>query len=523
MPKPAINRDTVSGDALLILQSLKENGRLGRSNKLADVKAALEPSVSLEFDSYFFFLRKYHYIAMDREAQLRLTDQGERVVGGDAQERFTAEVSEFFAEQLPPPEETQLAEVLPSAPPPLLLDEDESLLPADAFLPPPPPSAAAAPPPPPAPASPPAPPASSRRKGSSDTTLAAMGSAAPAVLITPAAAEPPAEPAPRREPSTTPATAQPLITPTAPNPMPPSASTAPAASPAPAAPARGPEADQRYQRFDPLGSGPLGTVYKGRSNALGVDVCIKELKDIFGYFSFLQRGEVLKRLRKELCSQAQVRHPSVVQVLDQNMEAARPYFVVELLRGSLREQLDATGGKGVAVPFALRWFLQLAYGLRAAHASGLTHHNLKPENVLFDAYGNVKLSDFGMGRVVEVDATKGMPQVFVGTGGIVYMAPELLQRQPGREPGTSADVYGLGIVLYEMLTGQVPGRRSPPPSEANPECPQGLDRVFDLMTHDRLEQRYPDVDALLTHFYEVFPNGEYLNRGDLILSSEMPQ
>ena len=71
----------MSGEALFILKNLRENGRLGRSNKLADVKAALEPSVSLEFDSYFFFLRKFHYIAMDREAQLKLTDSG-RAGGG---------------------------------------------------------------------------------------------------------------------------------------------------------------------------------------------------------------------------------------------------------------------------------------------------------------------------------------------------------------------------------------------------------------------------------------------------------
>ncbi|WP_171449808.1 serine/threonine protein kinase, partial [Corallococcus carmarthensis] len=280
--------------------------------------------------------------------------------------------------------------------------------------------------------------------------------------------------------------------------------------------------DLRYQKFDPIGTGPLGTVFKGRYNALGLDICIKELKDIFGYFSFLQRGEVLKRLKKELCAQAQVRHPGVVQILDQNVDSARPYFVVELMRGSLKERLEAAGGKGIDVPHALRTFLQLAYGLRAAHAAGLTHHNIKPENVLFDAYGNAKLADFGMSRVVEVDATKGMPQVFVGTGGMVYMAPELMNRG-AKEPGPSADVYGLGILLYEMFTGQIPGRRSPLPSEVNPEAPSGLDQLFDKATQDKREQRYPDVDAMLEDFYKAFPEREYLERGSLIVSSDPAQ
>ncbi|WP_244238298.1 hypothetical protein [Corallococcus terminator] len=132
MTKPAIHRDTVSGEALLILQNLRENGRLGRSNKLADVKAALEPSVSLEFDNYFFFLRKFHYIAMDREAQLKLTEQGEKVVGGDLADRFALEVDEFFADQLTAEEPTHIGRLeedepmnVPPPPPELLLDEAE--------------------------------------------------------------------------------------------------------------------------------------------------------------------------------------------------------------------------------------------------------------------------------------------------------------------------------------------------------------------------------------------------------------
>ena len=81
-------------------------------------------------------------------------------------------------------------------------------------------------------------------------------------------------------------------------PMTPAIPPVTAAGPVPAVPPAGPSADElRYSRFDPVGSGPLGTAFKGRHNALGLDVCLKELKDIFGYFSFLQRGEVIKRLK----------------------------------------------------------------------------------------------------------------------------------------------------------------------------------------------------------------------------------
>jgi serine/threonine protein kinase len=262
-------------------------------------------------------------------------------------------------------------------------------------------------------------------------------------------------------------------------------------------------------------------VFKGKHNALGLDICVTELKDIFGYFSFLQRGEVIKRLKKELCAQAQARHPGIVAVLDQNTDVARPYFVLELCKGSLSERLDQAGGKGIPVGAALRFFLQMVYALRAAHQQGLTHHNLKPENVLFDVYGNVKLSDFGLSRVIEVDQSKGMPQVFVGTGGMAYLSPELISRTKDGA-GPAADVYSLGIVLYEMMTGNIPGRRSAMPSEVNSECPSKLDPIFDKMTQDRKDARSPDCDAMLADFYGACSEGEFLSKGDLISWSLQP-
>jgi hypothetical protein len=461
--------DKVSGDALLILKSLKEHARQGRSTKLADAKLVLESQVSLEFDSYFFFLRKFHYLAMDREAQLKLTEPGERVVEGDFLDRFTAEVADFFREQLEP----RALEAPPLPPPPPAAPVVDILLENPMPLPP-------------------------SRGGSR---------------------KPQPEDLPSLAPHVTPHEGRPQAYPPAPPPIPLPLTAAMSTPSAGVGKGQGQDLDLRYQRNEQLGQGPLGTVYRGRQNALGLEVCVKELKDIFGYFSFLQRSEVLKRLKKELCAQAQVRHPGVVQILDQNTDVARPYYVMELCRGSLREKLDALGSKGIPVPQAMRYFLQLAYALRAAHQQGLTHHNLKPENVLFDAFGNARLTDFGLSRVIEVDASKGMPQVFVGTGGMGYMSPELLSR--GKESGPASDVYGLGILLYEMLTGQLPGRRSPLPSEINAEVPAALDPIFDKMTQDRRETRYPDFEAVFDDFYAAFGDKSYLARGDLILWSEL--
>ena len=476
-----MTRDKVSNEALFILRSLQENARLGRSNKLADVKMSLESNVSIEFDSYFFFLRKFHYIAMDREAQLKLTDQGQHVVDGDAFDKFSGEVGEFFADQITGADESTsvIVDAMPPPPPPatdLLIEPEGQTMP-----PPPPPRGG--------------------RKGSisNDEPLVPQMPHVTAPEIRPGGAYPP-PPAPM---ALTAAMAQPA----------PMALTA-----AMAQGGKGQDVDLRYVKYDPIGSGPLGTVFKGKHNALGMDICVKELKDIFGYFSFLQRGEVIKRLKKELCAQAQVKHPGIVPILDQNTDVARPYFVMELMKGSLREKLDQAGGKGIPVALGIRYFLQLSYALRAAHQTGLTHHNVKPENVMFDTWGNVKIADFGLSRVIEVDQTKGMPQVFVGTGGMGYMSPELISRS--KDTNASSDVYGLGILLYEMMTGQIPGRRSALPSEVNGDCPSKLDPIFDKMTQDRQAQRYPDFDAMLDDFYGAFSDSEYLTKGDLIMWSE---
>lgn len=469
-----IRRETVSGEALFILQSLKENGRLGRSNKLADVKATLEPTVSLEFDSYFFFLRKFHYIAMDREAQLHLTDDGEKVVDGkdNTLGKFTSEVGEFFAEQLDgdgPTAQNGQAEMngngAHAEPPP------SEAAPEDAV-----------------------PPLLGRRKAAVAPPVFEEPLAAPMTSARMDYSEV------RRDPP-------------APIPIAPVASYHSGQKPI--------ELDGRYAKLEPLGAGPLGSVFKGRHQPLNADICIKELKDIFGYFSFLQRSDVVKRLRKELCGQAAIRHPNIVSIIDQNSDGSRPYFIMELCVSSLKEKLEQSSGKGLPVTLAIRSFLQLAYALKAAHGQAVTHHNLKPENVLFDAYGNVKLGDFGLSRVVEVDASKGMPQVFVGTGGMPYWAPELIGKS--KDAGPSADIYSLGILLYEMLTGQIPGRRSPMPSEINKDAPSNLDSIFDKMTQDKRDARYPDIDAMLGDFYAAFDNSEYLNKGDLILWSEAPK
>jgi eukaryotic-like serine/threonine-protein kinase len=497
MADTALTRDQIAQEAMNILSTLRDNSRASRSNKLADVKGTFENTVSIDFDTYFFFLRKYHFIGMDREACLQLTPEGEKIVDGEKRERFLEAVQEYFASRIvEEPVQSGQTEIL----------ADSSMVVEGTAIPPPPPM--------------------SGEDEPLDAPRAAAGAGSSGVTVSVNVPPPPPPASIYGSPlASRQGTSERGRGGRRNEPEPPPTSTASLGKPPPPEPGRpgepkGQEIDLRYVKFDVIGQGPLGTVYKGRHNALGLDVAVKELKDIFGYFSFLQRSEVIKRLKKEICAQALVRHPTVVSVLDQNCDIARPYYVVELCTGgNLRAKLDAAGGKGIVPEVAVRYFLQICYALRAAHAQGLVHGNLKPENVLIDHLGNVKLGDFGLSRVIEVDASKGMPQVFVGTGGMGYMSPEQLARS-NKDFGPVTDVYGMGILFYEMLTGQLPGRRSPLPSSVNAKVPSKLDPLFDKMTQDRREERYPDFDAVLGDFYAAFDDGAWLKKGDLVLSCD---
>ena len=277
---------------------------------------------------------------------------------------------------------------------------------------------------------------------------------------------------------------------------------------------KGSKYDSKYTRYDPIGSGGIGTVFKGRHNALALDVALKEIKDLFTYFNFLQRSEVVRNLKDVVGMMATLRHPLIVEIIDQNVEVAHPYFVMEYLpSGNLKELMQASP---LPIDRCLTLFTQICYALRAAHAGDMIHGNLKPENVLLDEYNNVRVTDFGMTRLLHTDSDRSVPQVV--TGSLGYLSPEQMQQRSIQT--VAADIYSLGILFYEMLTGNLPGRRSPLPSEVNAEIPKDIDDLFDRMTRDDPADRYPDLDALLNDFYQHFKDGQFLSKGKLILFSD---
>lgn len=256
--------------------------------------------------------------------------------------------------------------------------------------------------------------------------------------------------------------------------------------------------DADYERIEEIGTGGIGTVFRARQVRLNRDVAVKEVRDIFDVFAGVQREDIIARFTSIIQTQATLLHPNIVQVIDISTETEFPFVATQYApNGNLRRLIDVAGRPPLGV--SLKYFLQILHGLNAAHDKGIMHGSLKPENVVLDASGNALLTDFGISRVVEREGGRGN-QVYVGVGTVAYMSPE--QFQNPNLATVKSDIYSLGIMLYEMLTGKVPGRRSPMPSSFYPDIPRKLDDIFDRMSMDREEDRYNSIDEIIAELYE---------------------
>jgi serine/threonine protein kinase len=257
--------------------------------------------------------------------------------------------------------------------------------------------------------------------------------------------------------------------------------------------------DQRYEKLIEIGSGGIGKVFRARQVPLDREVAVKEIRELFGFFSEDLHAEIRRRFSDVVKASANLAHPNILPIHDVNLDRDFPYMVSELAHnGSARRLIK--DAEEIPVSLSIKYLLQTLHALAAAHKQGVAHRGLKPENMLIDAYGNVKVSDFGMARIVERDQTV-IRQVYVGTGSVAYMAPELFSDPVGAGPQT--DIYALGIIFYELLTRKLPGRRSPMPSEIDSAIPKGIDDIFDLMTRDDRSERYSTVDDILDDFDKV--------------------
>ena len=201
----------------------------------------------------------------------------------------------------------------------------------------------------------------------------------------------------------------------------------------------------RYELEELCGSGGMSSVFRARDRLLDRHVALKILHE-----HHAGDDEYVERFRREARAVAQLSHPHIVTVIDRGSDGGNQFIVFEYVEGENLKQLVGRSGP-LPLRRALEVTIAMADGLAFAHASGLVHRDVKPQNVLLDTDGEVKMTDFGIARSLDVDHGVTQTGAVVGTSN--YLSPE----QAGGRPVTPAtDVYSLGIVLWELLTGAVP-------------------------------------------------------------------
>ncbi len=277
-----------------------------------------------------------------------------------------------------------------------------------------------------------------------------------------------------------------------------------------------------FQLLGLLGAGGMAEVYRGFDVKLKRQVAVKVLPAaLSGDANYVQR------FRTEAQRVAALNHPHIVPVYHFGEEGPLLYHVMPLLKESLRDRLERDGT--LAPHEAVRLVVQIASALSVAHAAGLVHRDVKPENILLNDKGEALLTDFGIARPVMMSRTGRMAQTLSATGLPVgtpeYMAPEQLR---GESIDERADIYALGAVLYELLTGHPPHEAETPyevaalslmgeitpPSSLAPGISEALEDVVMIALAADRTARYPDASSFaFAARRAVFPQGASLLTG----------
>lgn len=264
--------------------------------------------------------------------------------------------------------------------------------------------------------------------------------------------------------------------------------------------------DNRYRVQSKLARGGMSTVYLATDQRLERDVALKVLHP-----HLADDPQFLDRLGREAKAAARLSHPHVVGVLDQGEDGPLAYLVMEYIKGhTLRDVLNEKGALSPRLALAL--IDPVVEGLGAAHAAGMIHRDIKPENVLIADDGRIKLGDFGLARAISTSTSTG---ALIGT--VAYLSPELVL---GKQADARSDIYSVGIMLYEMVTGRQPFDGEVPiqvayqhvnstveaPSVQVPGLAAEIDELVQWCTDRDPDKRPVDGNALLSELRHIRTN-----------------
>lgn len=254
----------------------------------------------------------------------------------------------------------------------------------------------------------------------------------------------------------------------------------------------------RYRLEAKLGSGGMSTVYLARDEVLDRPVAVKLMHQ-----GMIDQPEQLERFNQEARAVAKLSNPNVVAVIDAGEDDGRPYIVFEYVQGeTLKQRIGRVGALDATE--ALAYGVEVAQGLSVAHEREMVHRDVKPQNVLIDATGRAKLTDFGISRQLNEEGVTATGKV-IGTTD--YVAPE---QAMGKDVDPRSDIYSLGIVLFEMLTGDVPfeaenqigvamkhvNQELPDVQKLRPDISAASARVVDMATAKNPDDRYRTIDEM---------------------------
>ena len=268
----------------------------------------------------------------------------------------------------------------------------------------------------------------------------------------------------------------------------------------------------RYEILQAIGAGGMAEVYKARDTALSRLVAVKVLRQ-----EFSTDEKFVERFRVEAQSAAGLSHPNIVSVYDVGEENGIYFIVMELVDGITLKDYIVKKEK-LQIREALNISVQIAQGLSAAHANGIIHRDIKPQNIIISRAGKVKVTDFGIAKMA---GSNTMTTTAAGT--VSYISPEQAR---GGYSDERSDIYSLGITMYEMLTGKVPYEGETniavalqhiqgdmvPPKNLEPSIPESLNKIILKCTQKKPERRYAKARDLIADLRRVLtdPDGEYV-------------
>ena len=238
--------------------------------------------------------------------------------------------------------------------------------------------------------------------------------------------------------------------------------------------------DHRYEVQQKIGVGGMADVYRGKDTLLGRPVAIKILHQNFG-----SDQDFVARFKREAQAAGKLNHPNVVSMYDVGFDQGFHYIIMEYVSGCTLKEYIQHHGDQVTVQEAVKITVAIAEGLEHAHMMGIVHCDVKPHNILITDSGRVKVTDFGIARAINSATTMMYTNSVMGSAH--YISPE---QASGKSINVSTDIYSLGVVLYELLTGEVPFRGETPVSVAlqHVKDPVVAPRIKNAMIPPQLEQ-----------------------------------